>query len=127
MPVVRLDIILIGLARRGALPQVPVEVGWYRRYFADANRLAGIAVPALGRVGATDQTIMYLLDDVNVEGRRTALGPHLHELLIFLLRLNEERSLGRIVATGLFYVDVLPSLKSCDGHRSVPVVWRDRK
>ncbi len=50
------------------------------------------------------------------------LRAHLHELAILLLRLDQKRALGRVVAAGLFNIDMLARLEAGDRHRGMPVV-----
>ena len=68
--------------------------------------------------------IVNLLDDLDGVRRGALLGAHLHELAVFLLRGDEERAFGGIVAAGLFDVDVLAGFDAGDGHGRVPVVGR---
>ena len=75
-------------------------------------------------IGAADESVLNLLRDVDVDGRGAALGAHLHLLAIFLLGCDEDRAFGRIVAAGLFDIDVLAGLQAGDGHGCVPVVGR---
>src|ERR1019366_1038815 len=56
------------------------------------------------------------------ERRRTLLIPHLHQLAVLLLRLNEQLSLARIMARWVFDVDMLAGLQSKHSHRRMPVV-----
>ena len=67
---------------------------------------------------------MNFVDDLDGEGRGALLGAHLHQLAVFLLRLDEQRAFGGVVAAGLFNVDVLARLQAGDGHGRMPVVGR---
>ncbi len=124
VPVVGLDVVLVGLARRRALPQIPVERGRHGNRLAVADGFPRIVIPALGEVGAADQARVDLVDDLDGVRGRALLGAHLHQLAVFLLRFDQQRALAGIVAAGFFNVDVLPGLKSEDGHRRMPVIGR---
>ena len=59
--------------------------------------------------------------------RRPLLCPDLHELAIFLLRLNQHLALSRIVAAWLLHINVFARLQSGDCHRCVPVFGRGNR
>jgi hypothetical protein len=65
---------------------------------------------------------MNLFDDLDSVGRRALLRAHLHQLAVFLLRLNQQCTFGGVVAAWLLYVNMLTRLQTGDGHRSMPVV-----
>lgn len=67
---------------------------------------------------------MEALDDLDGVRRGALLGSHLDELAVLALGGDEQRTLGGIVAAGLFDVDVLAGLQPVDGHGRVPVVGR---
>src|SRR4029077_999001 len=117
VPVVRLYIVGIGAARRRALPQVPIKLRWNGRFFAGSNRLPHIAVPGLGKVRPANNPLVNLVDDLYSVRRRALLRAHLYELSIFLLRLHQHLSLGRIVAAWFFHIDMLTGLQPGNGHR----------
>src|SRR4029077_10234784 len=64
VPIIRVHIILVGLAWRRTLPQVPVELRRYGHFFAGANRLPDIAVPGFREIGPADNAFANLLDDL---------------------------------------------------------------
>src|SRR5271156_6070523 len=122
MPVVRLHIVFIRLTRGWSLPKIPIQLSRYRHFLSCPDRLPDIAVPGFGEVSPSDNPIVDLIDDFNGVRRGALLSPHLHELLILLLSLHQERPFGRVVAAGLFYIDALTRLQPGNGHRSMPVV-----
>src|SRR6202034_1733384 len=124
MPVVGLNVVPIGTARRGTLPEIPVESGWDRCIFAVADGFAGVVVPGFRKIGPTDQSVMDLLDNFDGVGRGSLLRAHLDELAVFLLRTDEKRAFGGIVAAGFFDVDMLARLQSEDGQGCMPVIGR---
>src|SRR6266496_1480866 len=65
VPVIGLHIVLIRTARRGALPEVPIELRWDGRFFSHTNRPSHIAVPGFGKVGCANQSRMDLSDDLD--------------------------------------------------------------
>ncbi len=65
---------------------------------------------------------MDLLDDLDGVVGGALLVADLDELAVLLLGLDEEFALARVVAGGLFDVDVLAGLEAVDGHGGVPVV-----
>ncbi len=67
---------------------------------------------------------MNFADDLDGVRRGALLGSHLHLLAVLAHGLEEQRTFSRVVATGLFYIDVLASLQSVDGHWGVPVIGR---
>ena len=111
VPVVGLHIVLIRLAWRRALPQIPVERSGNGDNFAVSDGFARVVVPALREVGAANQPVVDLVDDLNGVRRRALLRAHLHQLAVFLLRLHQQRALPGIVAAGLFDIDVLARLQ----------------
>ena len=112
VPVVRMHIVFVRAARRGPLPQVPIELRRHRHFFADADRLAHIAVPGFCVVRTANKAGVNFIDDLDGVRRRALLRAHLHELAVFLLRLHQHGALGRIVAARLFYIDVLARLQA---------------
>ena len=68
VPVIGLHVVFVGLARRGALPQVPIEVGGHGRFLADADGFADVAVPGFGIIGPADKTTADFVD--NLDGVR---------------------------------------------------------
>jgi hypothetical protein len=65
---------------------------------------------------------VYLIDGFHCAHARSLLSALLYLLLVFLLRLHEHRSLGRIMAAWLFNINVLARLKSGNRKRRVPVI-----
>ena len=124
MPVVGVDVVFVFTARDGSLPEIPVEGSGDGNWLADSHRFACIAVPALGVVGAADEAILNFFDEVDVDGRGAALCAHLDALVVLFLGFDEESAFGRVVAAGLFDVDVLAGAEAIDGERRVPMVGR---
>ena len=122
VPVVRVYVVTIGTAGDGTLPQIPGKLRRHRHFLPCPNRLPNIAVPGFREVGPANGAGANFVDDLNRVPRRTLLRPHLYQLSVFLLCLNEQCSFGRIVAAGLLYVDVLSRLQTGDCHRGMPVV-----
>ena len=122
VPVVGMHVVPIGTARRRALPQLPIQLGRYRRLFARADGLPHIAVPRFREVGPADYAPVNLFDDLYAVWRRALLRTHLHKPSVLLLRLHEHLSFSRIVAARFFYVDVLARLQPGDGHGCMPMV-----
>jgi hypothetical protein len=116
------DVVLVGLTRGRPLPQIPIKGRGHRCYLAYADRLAGVAIPCLGIVSATDEAIVDLVDDINIERGGTPLSSHLDMLAVLSLSFDKKRTFSRIVTARLFNIDVLAGLKPGDGHRSMPVV-----
>src|SRR5579862_1755751 len=58
VPIVWMDIIFVGPARRGTLPQIPIQLRRHGNFFADANRLSHVDVPGLGVIRPADQAGM---------------------------------------------------------------------
>ena len=108
----------------GALAEIPVEGGGDRRGLADADGLAGVGVPGVGRVGAADEAVVDLADDLDGVGRGALLGAHLDELAGLVAGGDDHGAFGGVVAAGLLDVDVLAGLYAGDGHGGVPVVGR---
>src|SRR5580698_1573299 len=94
VPVIRLHIVLVGLAWRRPLPKIPIERCRDRRFLAHPDGLADVAVPGLCVIGAADEAIADFVDDLDGMRRRALLRPHLHMLAIFPLRFNQKRALG---------------------------------
>src|SRR6185437_15536860 len=116
VPVVGLNVVLVGLAWSWTLPEIPIENSRDGCGLADADGLADIAVPGLAVISAADEAFVNLLDDVDVDGGRAPLCSHLDLLAVLALGLDEQSALGGVVAAGLLDVNVLACLKSEDGH-----------
>ncbi len=67
---------------------------------------------------------MDLADDLDGVWRRALLAAHLHELLVLVACGDEELAFVRVVAAGLFHVDVFAGFETEDGHGGVPVIRR---
>ena len=65
VPVVRLHIVLVGLARCWSLPQVPIQGGRHGSGFSDADRLARVVVPALRVISPPDDAGVNLVNDLD--------------------------------------------------------------
>src|SRR5207302_10853837 len=98
-----MHVVPVGTARRRTLPQVPIQLYRYRRFFARANGLPHVAVPRFREVGPADYAAVNLFDDLYAVRRRALLRAHLHKPSVLLLRLHEHLSFSRIVAARFFY------------------------
>ena len=74
---------MISLARRGPLPEIIIEPFGYGYLFTSADGGAVIGVPALGEIGSTNGTPLYLSDTRCHVGPRAALIAHLNHILVF--------------------------------------------
>ena len=116
--------VVVRLPGGGTLPEFPVQPFWDGGFLGNADASAGVAVPGFAGVGRTDQAVVNFLDDL-VQGDRTpGLVSHLDQQAGIPLFGHEQVSLGGIVATGFFDVDVLAGVEGHHGHGRVPVVGR---
>ncbi len=122
VPVVRVDVVLVRLARCGALPEFPVELGGNRHHLADADALARVAVPGLAEIRPADQPFLDLRHGLDRVGRRSLLVAQLDELAVLLLRRQKQFALVGVVARRLLDVHVLAGLEPHQRHRRVPVL-----
>src|SRR5271166_2968666 len=122
VPVIGMNVIHVCPAWRRSLPQVPIKLCRNRCFLADAYRLSRVAIPAFGKICPADESVVYFVDRFHRARARSLLCALLHVLLVLLLSLHQHRSLGWIMASWLFNIDVLARLKSRDGERRMPVI-----
>ena len=123
MPVVVGELlhVVLWIIGHGALPHVPVEIGGgWRRELADF--FTRVVIGATGKARLADDSAVQCSDGFLHPG--AALIAHLHELAGFLHGGDERFRFARVLAAGLFDIDVLAGLQRQDGHGRVPEVRR---
>ena len=88
-----------------------------------ADVAALLNVPGFGDEYVANHSIAEHLDGFDREGPAPLLGTVLDDDLVAASRLEQQLGFAEIVATGLFYVDVLAGFASHNGCRCVPMIW----
>ena len=68
VPVIGMNVVRIGPARRGTLPKFPIELRRHGNYLPESNRLSCIGVPAFAEAGRTDQSIVNFVNGLDDQG-----------------------------------------------------------
>ena len=123
VPVVVYDIVPESLhARRGALPQIPVQPPGDRNLPADADRRAVVHIPRFGVAHPADLAGADRRNGLDHVGPRTALVAHLHHTVVFQGRADQQFVFRRVMARRLLEIDMLAGLHGHDGRGGMPVV-----
>src|SRR5206468_5321732 len=77
VPVVVNHVVAVQRARRRPLPQLVIQVCWYRRSFAPPDGRAAVRIPRAGEVGAADDPVPDCLHGFDGAWRAAALRSHL--------------------------------------------------
>src|SRR5206468_9172629 len=101
VPVVVNHVVAVQRARRRPLPQLVIEVCWYRGGFAPPDGRAAVRIPRAGEVGAADDPIPDRLHGFDRTRRAAALRAHLDHALGLALRVYQQLAFVRIVAARL--------------------------
>ena len=124
MPVVMNKIRVERLFRRGAGPDVEVELGWRSGDRFVANAPARLAAIALGDQELAVFAALNNCRQTRSVSIRAALRPVLNDAVVFAGGLDALASLENIVATRLLHVNIFARLAGPDCLERMPVVRR---
>src|SRR5262249_15325604 len=122
VPVVMNEILVIGLHRSGADPQVPVEPGGRLFRFLEADRVAVAGKEEVGLIDVANFPRVDKLNGLAPAPPPAALRAAGGNTLVLAGGLDKLRALPYIVRDRVLDVHVLASLHGPDGGESVPVI-----
>ena len=127
VPVVVNDVVAVVAARRGALPELPVEPLRNGGRFAAADRGAVGHIPALRPLELSDDSRRTdIVDGFAVRKRSAALIAHLEDRARLIPGVDYDFALTRTEAAGLLHIDRLARAHREHRRIRVPVVGRYR-
>src|SRR6185312_13679654 len=122
VPVVKEMILAEWNHGRGTAELVPVDAGRNGLIWRVTDGFASLETESFGHVDLADRAILQQLSGFDFMCRAPALRAHLHHAFVFPRSGDHLAAFPRVVASGLFDVNVLTSLACPDGGQRVPVV-----
>ena len=124
MPVVVKAILGERLQGRGTGPEVVMDAGGHRFFRSVADGVAPLVAQAAREIDVANQPVLHLLHALDNGLAGAAVGAVLNDAVIFFHGAHQLAALPRVVAHGLFNVNVLAGLAAPNGLQRVPVVGR---
>ena len=122
MPVIMHDIVPIGALWGGALPEGVVEPLWNGSSLADADGGSVRVIPGAGGVEFSDDTAMEFIHRLADESPTASLISHLNQASVLSRCSHHPLSFPRVVAAGLFDVNMFAGIAGENRGGCVPVV-----